>query len=187
MGRGSVARSIRCGLAQGTEQIGVEVGHGRNPVIEDRHAAGDSTIGLAERTIPVAAWWRVARDVISLRDRRFRARCRNRSRAGVGCRRGERGRPRQVTEDSNDRGDDHEGRRSRRAGIGSTRVPLVGNGPDPAAAYHDGLGREAIVERIVDAGCGTQVGACRRPRRPAHRPRSSANPAGFGAVPAAAF
>ena len=34
-------------LAQGTEQIGVEVGDTRDPVIEDRRAGGDGTVGLA--------------------------------------------------------------------------------------------------------------------------------------------
>jgi len=36
--------------AQRTEESRVEVGHTRNPVIEDRRAVGDGTVGLAERT-----------------------------------------------------------------------------------------------------------------------------------------
>src|SRR3712207_3276210 len=42
---------ICCSLAQGTEQIGVEVGHGRNFVIEDRHAVRDGAICLAKCTM----------------------------------------------------------------------------------------------------------------------------------------
>ncbi len=38
-------------MAQGTEQIGVEVGYTRNLVIEDRRAVGDGTVGLAKRTM----------------------------------------------------------------------------------------------------------------------------------------
>ncbi len=37
-------------MAQGTEQIGVEVGYTRNLAIEDRRAVGDGTVGLAKRT-----------------------------------------------------------------------------------------------------------------------------------------
>jgi hypothetical protein len=43
-----VVRGISCGPAQGTKQIGVEVGHGRNFVIEDRHAVRDDAICLAK-------------------------------------------------------------------------------------------------------------------------------------------
>src|SRR5262249_56450368 len=43
-------RGISCGLAEGTEQIGVEVGHGRNVVIEDRHAVRDGASCLARCT-----------------------------------------------------------------------------------------------------------------------------------------
>ena len=50
-----VVRGISRGLAQGTEQIGVEVGHTRNLVIEDRRAVGDGTVGLAKRTTVLAA------------------------------------------------------------------------------------------------------------------------------------
>jgi hypothetical protein len=38
---------ISCCLAQGTEQIRVEVGYTRKPVIEDRRAVGDGTVSLA--------------------------------------------------------------------------------------------------------------------------------------------
>ncbi|HEU5279806.1 MAG TPA: hypothetical protein VFU26_12990 [Gaiellaceae bacterium] len=33
-----------------TEQLGVEIGHGRNFVVEDRHAVANGTVSLAERT-----------------------------------------------------------------------------------------------------------------------------------------
>ncbi|HEX6659225.1 MAG TPA: hypothetical protein VF065_14145 [Ilumatobacter sp.] len=45
-----VACGAGCGLAEGTEQLGVEVCHGRNLVIEDRHAVANGTVSLAERT-----------------------------------------------------------------------------------------------------------------------------------------
>jgi hypothetical protein len=45
-----VVRGIGCSLAQGTEQVGVEVGYTRNLVIKDRRAVGDGTVGLAKRT-----------------------------------------------------------------------------------------------------------------------------------------
>ena len=48
-------RGISCSLAQGTEQISVEVGHTRNLVIEDRRAVGDGTAGLAKRTTVLTA------------------------------------------------------------------------------------------------------------------------------------
>ena len=52
----AVVRSISCSLAQGTEQIGVEVGYTRNLVIKDRRAVRDGTVSLAKRTAvgPVA-------------------------------------------------------------------------------------------------------------------------------------
>jgi hypothetical protein len=50
-----VGRGIRCSLAQGTEQIGVEVGYTRNLVIKDRCAVGDGTVSLAKRTRVLAA------------------------------------------------------------------------------------------------------------------------------------
>ena len=50
-----VVRGIRCRLAQGTEQIGVEVGDTRNRVVEDRRAVGDGTAGLAKRTTVLTA------------------------------------------------------------------------------------------------------------------------------------
>ena len=37
------------GPAQRVEQVGVEVGHARDLVVEDRRAVGDGTVGLAER------------------------------------------------------------------------------------------------------------------------------------------
>jgi hypothetical protein len=50
-----VACGIRCSLAQGTEESWVKVGDTRNPVIKDRGAVGDGTVGLAERTtVPTA-------------------------------------------------------------------------------------------------------------------------------------
>ena len=50
-----VVRGISCSLAQGTEQIGVEVCYARNLVIEDRRAIGDGTFSLARRTTVLAA------------------------------------------------------------------------------------------------------------------------------------
>ena len=50
--RDPVVRGISCSLAQGTEQIGVEVGYTRNLVIKDRRAVGDGTVSLAKRTTP---------------------------------------------------------------------------------------------------------------------------------------
>jgi hypothetical protein len=50
-----VVRGIRCGLAEGTEESWIKVGHGRNFVIEDRHAVRDDTVSLAECTMAVAA------------------------------------------------------------------------------------------------------------------------------------
>jgi hypothetical protein len=44
-----VTRGIGRGLAQGREQIGVEVGYTRDLVIEDRRAVGDGTVSLAKR------------------------------------------------------------------------------------------------------------------------------------------
>ena len=55
-----VVRGISCSLAQGTEQIGVEVGYTRDLVIEDRRAVGDGTVGLAKRSkVPTARRTRV--------------------------------------------------------------------------------------------------------------------------------
>jgi hypothetical protein len=45
-----VVRGISCSLAQGAEQIGVELGYARNLVIKDRCAVGDGTVSLAKRT-----------------------------------------------------------------------------------------------------------------------------------------
>ena len=50
-----VARSIRCGLAEGTQESWIKVGHGRNLVIEDRHAVRDDTVSLVKRTTVLAA------------------------------------------------------------------------------------------------------------------------------------
>jgi hypothetical protein len=41
-------------LAQGAEQIGVEVGYTRSLVVEDRRAVGDGTVGLAKRNTVLA-------------------------------------------------------------------------------------------------------------------------------------
>ena len=46
----AVVPGIPCGLAQDLEQSGVEVGHGRELVIDDRHAVRDLATRLAERT-----------------------------------------------------------------------------------------------------------------------------------------
>jgi hypothetical protein len=48
------ARSIPCGLAEGTEEIWIKVGDGRKSVVEDRHAVRDDTVSLADHTIVVA-------------------------------------------------------------------------------------------------------------------------------------
>jgi hypothetical protein len=45
-----VVRGISCSLAQGAEQIGVDLGYARNLVIKDRRAVGDGTVSLAKRT-----------------------------------------------------------------------------------------------------------------------------------------
>ena len=45
-----VVRGVGCSLAQGSEQIGVEVGYTRNLVVEDRRAVGDGTVSLAKVT-----------------------------------------------------------------------------------------------------------------------------------------
>jgi hypothetical protein len=42
-------------LAQGTEQIRVEVGYTRNPVVKDRRAVGDGAVSLAKRTTVLTA------------------------------------------------------------------------------------------------------------------------------------
>jgi hypothetical protein len=43
VGLDPIARGISCSLAQGTEQIWIKVGNGRNLVIDDGHAARDRT------------------------------------------------------------------------------------------------------------------------------------------------
>jgi hypothetical protein len=50
-----VVCGIRCSLAQGTEQIRVEVGYTRNLVIKNRRAVGDGTVSLAKRTTVLTA------------------------------------------------------------------------------------------------------------------------------------
>jgi hypothetical protein len=50
-----VVRSIRCGLAQGSEESLIEVGYTWNLVIEDRRVVGDGTVGLVKRTTALAA------------------------------------------------------------------------------------------------------------------------------------
>jgi hypothetical protein len=50
-----VGRGISCSLAQGSEQIGVEVGYTRNLVIKDRRAVADGTVSLAERPTVLTA------------------------------------------------------------------------------------------------------------------------------------
>ena len=50
-----VARGISCSLAQGTEQIGVEVGYTRNVVIKGRRSVGDGTARFAKRTTLLTA------------------------------------------------------------------------------------------------------------------------------------
>jgi hypothetical protein len=45
-----VARGISCSLAQGIEEIGVEVGYTQNLVIKDGRAVGDGTVSLAKCT-----------------------------------------------------------------------------------------------------------------------------------------
>jgi hypothetical protein len=45
-----IVRGIGCGFAQGAEEIGVEVGYTRNPVVQDRRAVGEGAIGIAKRT-----------------------------------------------------------------------------------------------------------------------------------------
>ena len=81
----AVVRGVRCGPAQGAEERRIEVGHGRNVVVEDRRAVGDGTVGLAQRTTVLTA-----QDVDRRRGRRRR------------------GRQRLVAERADDRGDDDE-------------------------------------------------------------------------------
>ncbi len=42
-------------MAQGTEQIRVELGYTRNLVVEDRRAVGDGTVRLAKATTMLTA------------------------------------------------------------------------------------------------------------------------------------
>ena len=57
-----VVRGIGRRLAQGTEQIRIEVGDTRNLVVEDRRAVGDGTVGLAQRTTVLTATGRRSGD-----------------------------------------------------------------------------------------------------------------------------
>ena len=50
-----VARGIRRGLAQGTEERWIEVGDTRNLAVEDGRAVGDGAVGLAKRTTVLPA------------------------------------------------------------------------------------------------------------------------------------
>jgi hypothetical protein len=50
-----VVRGIGRSSAEGSEQIGVEVVHGWDLVIEDRRAVGDGTASPAERTTVLTA------------------------------------------------------------------------------------------------------------------------------------
>ena len=50
-----VVRGLRRGLAQGTEESWIKVGHTRNLVVEDRRAVGDGTVSLAKRTAGLTA------------------------------------------------------------------------------------------------------------------------------------
>jgi hypothetical protein len=45
-----VVHCVRCSLAQGTEQIGIEVGYTRNLVSKDRRVLRNGTVSLAKRT-----------------------------------------------------------------------------------------------------------------------------------------
>ena len=54
-----VVRGISCSLAQGTEQIRVEVGYTRNLLIKDRHAVGNGAVSLAKPPTLLTAKTRV--------------------------------------------------------------------------------------------------------------------------------
>src|SRR4051794_6726159 len=64
--RDSVVRGVRRGPAQGRAQVWIEVRHGRNRVVEDGHAVGYDTVGLADPAAALTA--------TSLRGRRGRGR-----------------------------------------------------------------------------------------------------------------
>jgi hypothetical protein len=69
----TVARGMSCGSAQRAEESRIEVGDTRNPVIEDRRAAGDGTASLAKGTTVLSpAGCRAGRE----RPRRAPRRCR---------------------------------------------------------------------------------------------------------------
>jgi hypothetical protein len=67
--RDPVVRGIGCSLAQGTEQISVELGYTRNLVIEDRRTVGDGTVSLAERTTVLPGRRAVGDGTVSLAER----------------------------------------------------------------------------------------------------------------------
>jgi hypothetical protein len=71
-----VARGIRRGLAQGTEEGWIKVGYGRKIVIEDRRAVGNGTVSLAKRTTLLTTKRRglTAKDVAGWCGRRGRGR-----------------------------------------------------------------------------------------------------------------
>src|SRR4029450_3621558 len=96
--------SIRCRLAQGTEEIWIEVGHGREFVIEDRHAVRDDTVSLAKCTMAGAT-----QTVVRAVGARLRG-------DGGWCRR-RRDRQQLVTEDTDKRrADDYKGSEDGRSG-----------------------------------------------------------------------
>ncbi|SRR5688572_16276049 len=65
------AGGIRCTLAQGTEQLGVEVGYARRIVVKDRRAVWDHAVSLTKpTTVFTANDHRAARDeTVSLTQR----------------------------------------------------------------------------------------------------------------------
>jgi hypothetical protein len=50
-----LVRGIGCSLAQGTDQIGLEVGYTRDLVVKDRRALGHGAVSLAKRTTGLTA------------------------------------------------------------------------------------------------------------------------------------
>jgi hypothetical protein len=106
-----VARSIRCGLTERTEQSWIEVGHGRVRVIEDRHAVRDLTISDAKRTV-MAALRLAGKVAAKTAVRAVRGLLRD---DGCCCRR-RRARQRTVTEDTHkSRGHDDQDSEDRRS------------------------------------------------------------------------
>jgi hypothetical protein len=82
-------RGIRRSFAQGLEQIGVEVGYARIPVIKHCHAVGENTVSLGNGTVDLGR----GTTVVGARD--F-------------AERGRRGRCRLMGEGSDDRSGDHD-------------------------------------------------------------------------------